>query len=131
MPVSHRRVAIIKTHDFDFYKISLVRARFIGGFGEIYWIETDELLQENPFYGDVEQGMVQHMNEDHVNALVKYCRDANVALSDNDTPVMTSIDTLGFQLRIDERLQRFYFDKPVQTPVQVREALVAMARSVA
>src|SRR5207245_1393100 len=27
------------THDFEFFGLDLVRIRFIGGFGQIYWIE--------------------------------------------------------------------------------------------
>jgi hypothetical protein len=32
-----------ETHDFSFYRIGLQRARFIGGFGQIFWIEADAM----------------------------------------------------------------------------------------
>lgn len=35
-----------EAHNFGFYILELVRARFIGGFGAIFWIEKDELLLE-------------------------------------------------------------------------------------
>src|SRR5205085_6861207 len=38
-----------ETHDFSFYRICLRRARFIGGFGQIYWIAPDAMLVSNPF----------------------------------------------------------------------------------
>lgn len=62
-----------KTHDFDFYRINLVRARFIGGFGKIFWVENDLLKRVNPFYGEAEAGMVSHMNDGHGDAMGKYC----------------------------------------------------------
>src|SRR4026207_1424693 len=31
-----------QTHDFAFFRLELVRVRFIGGFGQIYWVEPDE-----------------------------------------------------------------------------------------
>src|SRR6185503_13740647 len=40
-----------ETHDFSFYRIRLQRARFIGGFGQIYWVEPDAMLVKNPFRG--------------------------------------------------------------------------------
>src|SRR5262249_48786146 len=38
-----------QTHDFDFFRLELVRLRFIGGFGEIYWVEAGEFMIANPF----------------------------------------------------------------------------------
>ena len=60
-------------HDFSFYRIRLKRARFIGGFGQIFWIDADSMRLENPFR-ESEGGIVEHMNEDHRKALVHYCR---------------------------------------------------------
>lgn len=65
-----------KVHDFDFYRLELARARYIGGFGDIHWIDPAALLQPNPFTEEEERGMVRHMNEDHVEAMVHYCRIA-------------------------------------------------------
>ena len=36
-----------KVHDFDFYRLELARARYIGGFGDIHWIDPAALLQPN------------------------------------------------------------------------------------
>ena len=43
---------------FDFYRLDPVRARYIGGFGEIHWIATDQLIRTNPFDRDEESSMV-------------------------------------------------------------------------
>lgn len=33
--------------DFSFFRLNLVRGRYIAGFGKIYWIERDQLLNAN------------------------------------------------------------------------------------
>src|SRR6266446_7791778 len=32
------------THDFAFFRLELVRIRFIGGFGQIYWVDPAEFM---------------------------------------------------------------------------------------
>ena len=118
-----------KTHDFDFHRLEPVRARYIGGFGDIHWLEPNQLLLPNPFTGEEELGMVRHMNEDHTEAMQRYCLNAGLALPEAVTPVMTGIDAEGFHLRLGARIVRFEFPSPVQSPMEVRQALVAMARA--
>ena len=114
--------------EFDFYRLDPVRARYIGGFGEIHWIPTEQLRRANPFDRDDESSMVQHMNEDHGDAMTRYCRDIGVDCDPSEPPVMVGIDGEGFDLRLGHRIIRFNFDEPVNTSKQVREKLVAMAK---
>src|SRR5215470_15632235 len=58
-----------QTHDFVFFRLELVRVRFIGGFGQIYWIEPDEFIMKNPFSFQQESRIIDHMNKDHAAAL--------------------------------------------------------------
>ena len=118
-----------KTHDFDFYRLLWVRARFIGGFGAIHWLDADQFLRANPFSADEERGMVRHMNDDHGDAMRHYCRNANVELAAGTIPAMAGIDAEGFHLRLDKRIVRFEFEAAVSSPTQVREALVGLAQS--
>ena len=60
------------THDFEFFRLELVRVRFIGGFGRIYWIEPDQFISQNPFSPSQEARILQHMNEGHMAALRHY-----------------------------------------------------------
>jgi putative heme iron utilization protein len=57
------------THDFKFYKLVCERVRFIGGFGDIHWISEDEWRLETPEWLEAEQSMIEHMNEDHMDAM--------------------------------------------------------------
>jgi len=117
-----------KTHDFNFYRIELVRARYIGGFGIIHWLEPKELVCANPFSAQDEHAMVSHMNQDHVDAMIDYCRYQRIELPDGCQPVMAGVDAEGFHLRIDARIVRFAFPRSVNTTEEVRQILVGIAK---
>lgn len=117
-----------KTHDFYFYTIELKRVRFIGGFGQIYWIEKEDFITPNPFSFEQEQHMVQHMNTDHMDAIRHYCDLHSILLNDDEKVVMAGIDSEGFHLRINKRIYRIKFQQSVSNSQEVRAAMVAMAR---
>jgi heme iron utilization protein len=114
-----------ETHDFSFYRIGLRRARFIGGFGQIFWIEPDAMLIKNPFR-ETEHGIVEHMNRDHQKALFHYCEVFGRA--GTETVRMTGIDSEGFDLLADKRKLRIEFDSPIHTSEEARANLVRLAR---
>jgi putative heme iron utilization protein len=116
------------THDFSLYRIHLRRARFIGGFGEIYWIEPEAMLVKNPFR-EAESGIVDHMNTDHRQALFHYCKELRGANVDGVT--MTGIDREGFDMLAGQRKIRIDFDTPINTMEEARAALVKLARQTA
>ncbi len=113
-------------HDFSLYRIRLRRARFIGGFGQIFWIEPDAMLVKNPFR-EAERGIVEHMNKDHQQALVHYCEVFGRAGAGAVT--MIGIDSEGFDLLADNRKLRIDFDAPIHTSEEARANLVRLARS--
>jgi hypothetical protein len=113
-----------ETHDFSLYRIGLRRARFIGGFGEIYWIEPDAMILKNPFR-EAESGIIEHMNHDHKNALVHYCNVLKVATV--NAVAMAGIDSEGFDMLADNRKLRMDFDSPINTIEAARATLVKLA----
>ena len=115
-----------QTHDFSFYRVGLRRARFIGGFGEIYWIEPDAMLIKNPFR-ETEKGIVDHMNQDHQKALIHYCK----VLKDVETNdvAMTGIDSEGFDMLTGKLKLRIDFESPISTSEQARKELVRLAKT--
>lgn len=115
-----------ETHDFSFYAIRLRRARFIGGFGQIYWIEPDAMLATNPFR-ETERSIVEHMNQDHHKALLHYAEVLGEAQV--DSIAMTGIDSEGFDMLVDRRKLRMDFDSPIGTVEDARATLVRLARS--
>ncbi|OLS59383.1 HugZ family pyridoxamine 5'-phosphate oxidase [Pseudomonas putida] len=112
-------------HDFDFWVLEPVRHRYIGGFGAIHWI--DQLTLANPFAGKAELSMVEHMNSDHANAIAHYV--ALSGLPDAVPAQLAGIDSEGMHLRIGQALYWLAFPELCNTPTQVREALVLLARA--
>ncbi|MHA6492667.1 HugZ family pyridoxamine 5'-phosphate oxidase [Pseudomonas borbori] len=114
-----------RVHDFDFWVLQPVRWRFIGGFGAIHWL--DEVALANPFAGDLEAGMLAHMNSDHAEALAHYVELAG--LPRHAPAEMVGIDPEGFHLRIGQGVHWLAFPTSCNTPAEVRQALVQLARA--
>ena len=114
-----------EAHNFDFYVLDLVRARYIEGFGKIWWVEFEELLLESVFNYEEEARVLDHMNEDHRGALVKYCRDYNFELS-VDEYSLSGIDTEGIDIIAGKQNVRIRFEKPLENSSQARDILVSM-----
>jgi putative heme iron utilization protein len=112
-------------HDFDFWVLTPVRYRFIGGFGAIHWL--DEIALANPFAGKAETSMVEHMNADHAKAIAHYVELAG--LPQTQPAQMVGVDSEGMHLRIGQGLYWLAFAQPCNTPTQVREALVQLAHA--
>ncbi|WP_137887828.1 HugZ family protein [Pseudomonas sp. 2FE] len=114
-----------QAHDFDFWVLEPVRARYIGGFGAIHWIDSVTLA--NPFAAQVEAGMVEHMNSDHASAIAHYVELAG--LPREPAAQLAGIDSEGFHLRIGQALYWLAFPELCRNPGAVRQALVALARA--
>jgi len=114
------------THDFSFYRLEFVKARFIGGFGQIYWLSRDELCLRNPFSSMDEARIIQHMNMDHAAALSHIAGNAST-----EPLTMTGIDAEGFDGIQSGRKRRFYFERPIRTMEEARQILTSMSRPAA
>jgi putative heme iron utilization protein len=111
------------THDFSFFRLMLVRARFIGGFGQIYWLAPEDLRLRNPFSSQEEASIVRHVNKDHAAALL------HIAGSNGAEPVtMTGIDAEGFDAIQSGKKRRFAFGSTIHTMEEARQMLVSMSR---
>ena len=76
-------------------------------------------------------GILSHMNADHADALVLYCR--HFAGVEADEAVMTAVDSLGFTVRAGRggvpHVVRIDFPRPVRTAAEARTVLVEMVRT--
>lgn len=117
-----------KELDFDFYRLVPEKVRFIAGFGQIHWVASEQLFIKNPLGFEAEKGIVEHMNTDHRDALVKYCHQAGLVLPKDVEPEMVGVDAFGFFQRIGEKVVRFEFPQPVENENDVRKALIAMLK---
>lgn len=111
-------------HDFRFYRLEVERVRFIGGFGQIYWIRGQDYRDATDASAlwQAEASAVAHMNEDHQEALVRYCAAAGVSAVQ---PRMLGLDPQGFDVDADGRRLRLSFDTPVYDPSALRAAFIA------
>tara|TARA_R110000868_G_scaffold90147_1_gene250501 strand:- start:1128 stop:1859 length:732 start_codon:yes stop_codon:yes gene_type:complete len=114
-----------QAHDFDFWRLEPVRGRYIGGFGAIHWL--DQVALANPFAGDSEVNMLEHMNSDHVAAIAHYV--ALAGLPSQVPAELVGIDSEGFHLRIGQGLYWLAFPTSCNSPLEVRQALVVLARA--
>jgi putative heme iron utilization protein len=111
-----------KTHDFTFYQINIQRVRYIGGFGKIHWISQDDWGLDTPDWQHISCGIVEHMNEDHQDAMQlilkhKYYIDA-------EQVTMISAFCEGVHLCADSNIYYLPFDSLCITSMLVREQLV-------
>ena len=118
--------------DFGFWRLRVDHVRYIGGYGRMSWIsEADWRAAEPDPLAPSAAGMIAHMNDDHADALVLYCRAFSKA-TDITSASMTGIDRYGFEMSAvtpqGPRPVRVAFAVPVSTPEEVRAALVAMVK---
>jgi putative heme iron utilization protein len=119
--------------DFSFWRLEVRRARFIGGFGRMSWVDRDAYRAAEPDpIAPMAGGAIEHMNDDHTDALADYAR-AFGELDDVAEATMISIDRLGFDLQARDtsgrdHLVRVHFDEPLEHPSEVRKAMVKMVK---
>lgn len=111
---------------FRFFTIDPVQVRFIQGFGGLHWIAGDSYVAGKPLEA-AEAGILVHMNHDHADALRDYCRHFHGVAPERAE--MVGIDGDGFDVRADGNSLRIAFPEAVETPEQVRTALIALANA--
>ena len=79
------------------------------------------------FAGDSEISMVEHMNSDHAKAIAHYVELAG--LPQHAPAELVGVDSEGFHLRIGQGLYWLAFPTSCNSPLEVRQALVALARA--
>lgn len=112
-------------NDFHFYRVAVERAHLVAGFGKIRWLSAAE-LNAVPASGlvDGEEDIVNHMNEDHADAVQLYAAKL-LGLSGGEWR-MTGIDAEGIDLRHSGQVARLAFDAPLAAASEARKVLVAL-----
>ena len=113
--------------DFGFWRIEPVRVRWIGGFGEIRWIERDDWLVPTPEWSSGEASIVAHMNDDHGDALAAMVR-ARFGGEAADA-AMLACGVEGFHVRSGVAVRWIPFEKPCASAGEVRAEMVRLARA--
>ena len=117
--------------DFAFWRLEVTEVYFVGGFAAMDWVtgETYAAARPDPL-ADAAEGILEHMNRDHSDALLTLARaHADTAVEE---ATMLAVDRLGFRVRVrsGERLHaaRISFPREVMTAEECRAALIDMIR---
>lgn len=99
--------------------------------GETTNTTADAVQISSPFEEETAQRMIEHMNDDHIDAMVDYCRFAGIANDgdkNNNPPCMTAIGSDGFILLFGNKKIKFDFEQTCASSMDVRKALVELAK---
>jgi putative heme iron utilization protein len=116
--------------DFSFQRLEVEDLYFVGGFAAMDWIDAAAYgaARVDPL-ADVAPGILEHMNQDHADALVSYARGLGGA-PEAEAATMVAVDRLGFRLRIrsGSRLhaERIPFPEEVRSADDARRVLIRM-----
>ncbi len=118
--------------DFAFWQLEVQSLRYIGGYGRMSWVSLADwqTASADPI-APVAPQIINHMNEDHADAMVAYCRAFSRA-SDTKEATMTGIDRYGFEMsavtEAGPRPIRLAFGSPISTATQARTELVQLVK---
>jgi putative heme iron utilization protein len=118
--------------DFRLYRLDVASVRYVGGFGRMSWVSADDhaAAEPDPLHPHA-AGIVEHMNDDHADALVAYCRVFGDRPATGDAE-MVGVDRYGFtMLAVDEGATdrvavRIAFGRQVDTVGAVRAAMIKL-----
>lgn len=117
--------------DFLIFKLEIDHANLNGGFGKAFIIKRDELVLDQELSQDflnAEQSAIDHMNEDHQNAVTLYatklCKNTKVTAQWR----LSGIDPEGIDLQNNDIIERLNFPKMLNSPAEIRHALVELAQ---
>ncbi|MCA9716224.1 MAG: DUF2470 domain-containing protein [Myxococcales bacterium] len=120
--------------DFHLWRLDVDDVRYIGGYGRMSWVDVDAWrgAEPDPLAGAAAR-IIAHMNEDHGDAMVLYCRHLSRA-TDTSAATMTGVDRYGFEMSAltgeGPRPIRLAFSRPVTSAAEVREELVELVQRV-
>jgi len=114
--------------DFRFWRLVPQSASFNGGFGKAYALAGADLLSSNdPALAAAEPNALEHMNEDHFDAVANYARHYCKAPTGNWT--LAGIDAEGIDITLGDDTRRIFFDDALKVPEDMHITLVKMAKT--
>lgn len=120
--------AFVDFKDFSFFRIRASGAHLVAGFGRIIDLKPEQFLtdiSDATALVEAEQGAVEHMNEDHREAMNLYA--AKLLGAGSADWRCTGCDPDGFDLQAGSVALRLEFPERVTTPGDLRKVLVKLA----
>ncbi len=117
-------------HEFRFFRLNVVAARVIMGFGKISWVEPEDLMIPSPFNAAEETRVIKHMNDDHQDSIRHYLRKMGVEVKESTkSPFIVGLNQFGIIVDYFHHLYFVEFNEVANTMPEVKQQLVTMARS--
>lgn len=117
-----------QTHDFELWILTPARLRWIGGFGDIRWLSCNDYESVSGLVQlENAAGVVEHMNEDHRDAIETFYR----AGPDREAPPdvsMVGVDSYGMDFDSSAGPMRVPFLEPA-SPDTVRVRVIDALRA--
>jgi putative heme iron utilization protein len=118
-------------NDFAFFRLDPIDVYYVGGFGVMGWVTAADYATAYPDpLADAAQGILDHMNADHSDALILLTKVH--AKLEAESATMTSVDRLGFHVRAVTpagiKGARIAFSRPATTSNETRSVLVEMVK---
>ncbi len=114
--------------DFGFYRMTVERAHFVGGFARAHWIRGEDFVLSGSGPAAIvaaEEGVLDHMNADHGEAVALYAR---VVLGRRGSGWrLSGVDPDGIDLASKDATGRIDFGQVAQGVDDLRAALVSLA----
>src|SRR6476469_6479213 len=116
--------------DFTFLRLTVDHIRYVGGYGRMSWVDAAAYKRAEPDpLADAAAGIIAHMNEDHADAQVLFCKHF-AGLDGTLEASMSAVDRYGFDMvavSAEHRTPvRLAFPAECFTGDEVRKAMVAM-----
>lgn len=112
--------------DFAFWRLELERASLNGGFGKAYEMgATDITIPAVPELEALEPEAVEHMNDDHLDAIQLYAQAGGGA---GDGWTLACLDPAGMDMTHGDETARLWFEPPLKSAEELRPRLVALAK---
>jgi putative heme iron utilization protein len=119
--------AFVKFKDFSFFQIRPAGAHLVAGFGRIVDLKPEQFLtdiSDAEALLEAEQGAVEHMNEDHREAMNLYA--TRLLGADAADWSCTGCDPDGMDMQAGPKALRLDFPERVTTGAELRKILVKL-----
>jgi putative heme iron utilization protein len=116
--------------DFTFFRLDVQSIRYVGGYGRMSWVDAAAYRAAEPDpLADAAAGIIEHMNADHADAQVLFCRHL-AGKPETTAATMSAVDRYGFEMiavsPAGRAAVRLGFPAPCVTGDEVRQSMVAM-----
>lgn len=123
----------VEFDDFGWWRLAIVSARFVGGFGSMSWVDGAAVAaaSADPVLSHARPA-IDHMNDDHAAATLAMAQHL-AGLSSATAATVHAIDRHGVTLYVETtdgfRMARLGFtDGPLTEPGQIRSAVVDLTQ---